>query len=133
MAHRHFLQLLAAITFGLCLLVFLIGFYAHLALYRDIFFISILFFVSFSIVTYMLGKQAAESTNKFAFTNLTLVFLFGKLLFSVVIIVGYKEIANPESNLFVLPFFLVYLCYTAFETYFMMRLAKINNHKSNTK
>jgi hypothetical protein len=133
MAHQQFLQPLAAITFGLLLLVFLIGLYAPLAPYRDIFFISILFFVFFSIVTYKLGKQAAESTNKFAFTNLTLVFLFGKLLLSVVIIVVYKELAAPESNLFVLPFFLVYLCYTAFETYFMMRLAKINSNKSNPK
>ena len=127
MAHRKFYLELAGLTLGLIVLALLTGLYTPLAPYQDIFWISILFFFLFSLLTYWLGNNAAQSDNKFAFTQVTFLFLFGKLLFSIFILIAYKKIADPENNLFVLPFFLVYLCYTAFETSFMMKLGRVNN------
>ncbi len=131
MAHQKFLRPLIGLTLALILLVILSGFYPPLAAYQDIFSISILFFVAFSMLTYWLADSAAHSNNKFAFTQVTFLFLFGKLLFSVLILVVYKMVALPETNLYVLPFFLVYLCYTVFETGFMMRLGRISGRQSD--
>lgn len=133
MSHQKFLRPFIGLTISLALLVVLIGFYPPLAAYQDIFIISILFFVAFSILTYWLADNAARSKNKFAFTQVTFLFLFGKLLFSVLILVVYKQIAMPENNLYVLPFFLVYLCYTVFETGFMMRLGRISGKQPEQK
>ena len=127
MAHRKFYLELSGLTIGLILLALLTGLYAPLAAFQDIFWISIVFFFLFSILTYRLGYSAAHSGNKFAFTQVTFLFLFGKLLFSIVILIAYKKIADPENNLFVLPFFLTYLCYTVFETSFMMKLGRVDN------
>ncbi|MFT4664555.1 MAG: Zn-dependent protease with chaperone function [Polaribacter sp.] len=130
MAHQKFLRPLIGLTLALILLVVLSGYYPPLASYQDIFSISIFFFVAFSVLTYWLADSAAHSSNKFAFTQATFLFLFGKLLFSVLILVVYKLVALPETNLYVLPFFLVYLCYTILETGFMMRLGRISGRQS---
>ncbi|MFK7806664.1 MAG: hypothetical protein AB8F74_02580 [Saprospiraceae bacterium] len=129
MSFQKFFRSLAGLTLGMILLAALSSFYPPLASYLDIFIISIVFFVVFSGVTFWLANNAAQSQNKFAFTQVTFLFLFGKLLFSVLILVVYKKIAIPEDNLFVLPFFLVYLCYTALETGFMMKLGRMSNKK----
>jgi len=133
MTHQNFLRPLLGLSLALFVLVILTGYFAPLAPYQDIFFISILFFVVFSIITYGLAHTAAHSSNKFAFTHVTFLFLFGKLFFSVLILIVYKKIAQPETDLFVLPFFLVYLCYTAFETGFMMKLGRISGKKSGKR
>lgn len=133
MAQKDFLRPLIGLTIALLGLAVLSSLYLPLAPYQDIFFLSILFFVCFSILTYRLGHSAAESSNKFAFTQVTFLFLFGKLLFSIVLLVIYKKMASPEDNLFVLPFFLVYLCYTVFETSFMMKLGRINHNQSEKR
>lgn len=131
MADKNFLRPLIGLTLVLIILVVLSGFYSPLAPYQDIFSISILFFVAFSVLTHWLANSAAHSSNKFAFTQVTFLFLFGKLLFSVLLLVVYKIVAVPETNLYVLPFFLVYLCYTVFETGFMMRLGRISGRQSD--
>ncbi|HHS95779.1 MAG TPA: hypothetical protein ENJ45_04250 [Phaeodactylibacter sp.] len=128
--HKKFLLSLLSLTGILSLLAFLCGFHPRTVPLQNIFIISIVFFFFFSLFSYWMGVNAAFSHNKFAFTRVTFIFLFGKLFLSIALLIAYKKIVEPESNLFVLPFFLVYICYTVFETGFMMRLGRIN-HQSN--
>ena len=109
MSHQKFYLQLAGLTIALIILALLTHFYPPIGIYQDIFGISILFYFLFSLLTYWLGHNAAQSTNKFAFTQVTFLFLFGKLLFSVIILISYKQITDTATNLFVLPFFLTYL------------------------
>ncbi len=127
MPYRSFLLQLAGLTGILVLLTLLLGVVAPLADFQGIVGVSILFFVLFSIVVYWLAGKAARSTNKYSFTHVTFLFIFGKLLFSVIIVLAYKKIAAPDTNWFVIPFFFIYLCYSIFETSFMMKLGRINN------
>ena len=84
------------------------------------------FFFFFSLLMFFMGSKAAKSKNKNDFTNAALGFTAGKMFFSMIIIIVYSKLGEPSSKLFVLPFFLVYIIYTAFETYFMMRIGKEN-------
>ena len=85
---------------------------------------SLAFFILLSILMYFIGKRNALSENKNDFTNVVLGFTMGKMFISAILIYLYIQLVEPEGKLFILPFFGIYLFYTVFETYFMMRLGK---------
>lgn len=92
--------------------------------YAALSWISIGFFSVVSVLMYATGKSAIKSSNKFAFTNLVMVYTMAKMFLAILIIVAFGKIMQPSTKLFILPFFGVYLFYTIFETYFMMKLSK---------
>jgi len=86
--------------------------------------LSLAFFVSLSILMYYSGKRGAQSENKNDFTNVVLGFTIGKMFIAILVIYAYIQLTQPAGKLFILPFFGIYLIFTAFETYFMMKLGK---------
>ncbi|MEZ5058490.1 MAG: hypothetical protein R2879_15765 [Saprospiraceae bacterium] len=80
------------------------------------------FFIFYSVLMYIVGSLSLKNENQKSFTSLVIGFTFGKMLLAVLIIVVYSQGYNPESQLYVVPFFLIYIVYTIFETSFMMRL-----------
>ena len=84
-----------------------------------------LFFVVFSIAVYFFGLAAAQSPNRQAFTNATMGFIFFKMMLSVAFVFVYVKLNKPPDALFIIPFFINYLCFTIFETRFMILLGKI--------
>lgn len=94
--------------------------------YSGLSWLSLAFFNMLSIFMYYTGHRAAQSTNKHHFTNVVMGFTIGKMMISILIILGYLKLAEPDDRLFILPFFGIYLIYTIFETYFLTRLGKMN-------
>jgi len=92
--------------------------------YQDFSWMSLVFFVLFTLAMYGVGTLTAKSKSTTAFTGTILGFTFGKMLFSLVLVVSYFQYMKPSSKAFVIPFFLVYLVFTVFETWFMMKLGK---------
>lgn len=78
---------------------------------------SIIFFVLLSIVVYHLGFRIAHLENKNAFTSFIMAFIFGKMMLSLIFLACFYILSQPSNKYFLVPFFLVYLCYTIFETY----------------
>ncbi len=95
-----------------------------LAPYQLLGWISLGGFVFLSIVMFLIGRSAANSANKNTFTNTIMVFTMGKMMLAIMIVYAYLQLAEPIDKFFVIPFFLVYFVFTAFETYFMMKLGK---------
>ena len=81
-------------------------------------------FVLLAIGMYFAGYQAARSSNKNDFTTVAMGFSGGKIFLAAIVILIFKELAQPETKFFILPFFGCYLAYTIFEVYFMMRLGR---------
>jgi len=73
---------------------------------------------------FILGGVTAKSTNKSLFTGVILGFTFGKIFLSLLVVIGYVQLAQPASKIFLLPFFIVYLIFTIFETYLMMQIGQ---------
>lgn len=88
--------------------------------------ISIVGFTLLSTVMYYAGTNAAKSSNKHDFTNIIMGFTMGKMVLSFMLIFAYLKLMEPEDKIFILPFFSIYLIYTIFETYFMMKLGRTN-------
>lgn len=83
-----------------------------------------LFFL-LTVAMFFAGYSAARSANKNDFTTAAMGFSGGKIFLSAILILIFTELAKPESKLFILPFFSIYVLYTIFEVYFMMRLGRL--------
>ncbi len=83
-------------------------------------------FTLLSVVMYYAGRKAAYSSNKHDFTNIIMGFTMGKMALAFMLIFAYLKLAEPTDKIFILPFFVIYLIYTIFETYFMMKLSRLN-------
>jgi len=133
MSQRSFFLQLFGITLLFAIVAIICSQIPAVSAYTGIFWLSIAFFFFFSLAMYFFAKKAALSSNRHAFTNVTIGTLAGKLLLSVVLLVIYKQVADPPDRLFIIPFFIVYLFYTMFETNFMIKLGRLSGNQTKTK
>jgi F0F1-type ATP synthase assembly protein I len=80
-------------------------------------------FIAICTALFFLGRRSAGAENKMLFSNVFLGATLVKMLVCGMLVVGYAILGEPESKLFIVPFFWLYGVYTAFEVYFLMRLS----------
>ena len=125
MTFQKFLILLGITIASAILLNFSLSFViSKLTNYNGIGLWSLILFSLISFILFFLGKQAAESANKLLFNNVIMASVFLKMMAAVVVLLVYKKQYHPESNAFLIPFFIVYFFFSIFETYFMVKLSK---------
>ena len=91
--------------------------------YTDISVYGVLMFSVLSILLYIFLSRSVYSSNKQLFLSITLANMLVKMVFSIVLLLVYKEVKQPLDGKFILPFLTIYLIFTIFETWFMVRLA----------
>ena len=84
---------------------------------------TIVLFIAFCGGLFYLGKRTARAENKFLFTNVFMGATMLKLFMCGGLIAAYVFLGSPENKLFVVPFFLSYMVYTALEVTFLMKLS----------
>lgn len=124
MPYRTFLWQLTLITAATALLLSAMHRLPEFYENRLLSWLSLAFFLVLSFLMFALGRRTAAAANKSAFIGTVMAFVFGKMLLSILLIALYSQEFRPESRYFVVPFFLVYLVYTIFETYFLMKLGR---------
>ena len=97
--------------------------------YQNFGWISWIVFFVLSLGMFFIGQKAAVSKNNFAFTQVVILTMIIKMVLAFFLCVLYYTIAQPANKYFIIPLFIVYLGFTVFETYFMM---KIGNSKSKS-
>ncbi len=124
MNRRKFYFLLGFVSLILCFV--LIPMHISTALYDNIGFsiFCLLFFIILSIIVYQIGENIANSKNKNDFTRLIIGVIAFKMFAAVAIVLIYDKLFLPTSNLFILPFFIIYFCYSIFEYYILIKLGK---------
>ncbi len=127
MTLRSFVSQLAALAVGVALLLILLHQLPQLGNNQSFSWISLSAFVVLSILMFVLGKWSAGDRNKSLFISMSILLGGSKMLLSVLLVIVYSKLMQPTSRAFVIPFFLVYLSFTIFETYFMMKLAQEKN------
>ncbi len=80
-------------------------------------------FAAFTYVAQLVAERIARSANPAALLNFVMVLTFAKMAFSLALVYGYYLYERPEGKSFLWPFFLVYLAFTSFETYALVRLS----------
>lgn len=84
---------------------------------------GIAMFTVLSILLYYFLRKSIFSPNKQLFLSITIANTLIKMVCSVGLLLIYKKIHNPIDGDFVLPFLIIYLVFTTFETWFMIRMA----------
>lgn len=85
---------------------------------------SVLMFTAVCIGLFFAGASAIQSSNKYAFTNLVTVSVFGKMVLAMVFLFAYQRVTKPQNEWFVAIFLVSYVAYTIFEVWFMTQLTK---------
>ncbi len=86
----------------------------------------LLLLLGFAMFTYgaqVVAERIAGGSNPAALLNYVMVLTFAKMAFSLALVYGYYLYARPASKAFLWPFFLVYLAFTTFETYALIKLS----------
>jgi hypothetical protein len=86
---------------------------------------TLLLFMLVCIGLFFAGRASAQSSNKYAFNNLIIASVFGKMLLAVAFLFVYQESMRPLNQWFVGIFLWAYINFTIYEVWFMMRLAKL--------
>jgi hypothetical protein len=85
---------------------------------------SIVYFTLFCIVLFSLAQKAVQSKDLNAINKLFMVSVLVKLATALAVVVGFLKWYQPEENLFVLPFIVAYIAFTAVEVFSLKKLVK---------
>lgn len=86
--------------------------------------VSVLLFSAFCLVIYWVARRLAASANLYKFNNVILMSIMGKLALTMAFLGIFRKIFMPESKYVYVPFLIIYIVYTIFETYFLTIIGK---------
>ena len=92
--------------------------------YIDIAYYAIPAFTILCVGIYFLTEYLEKQPNKGMLLNLVIMNVMFKFLIAIAVVMIYHKQREPEDGIFVLPFIIVYVVFTIFETYFMSLQAK---------
>lgn len=84
---------------------------------------TVVLFTILSIVLYIALRISVKSTNKQLFISYTILNMIIRMVMSIGLLLMYREIYKPVDGKFVLPFLVIYILFTIFETSFMLKIA----------
>ena len=124
MDRKTFFTYLSVLTVILLAITAIVHNKGEIGRFTDFSILCIASFYVFSILIFFMGLNAIKSRNKYSFNNLVILNMILKMVLIVLIILIYKQVKDFDSQGFIIPFLVIYLAYTIFETYFLMKLAK---------
>jgi len=83
----------------------------------------ILVFSILSFVIFLLGKNTVDHPVRTRFIGVTIANMMLKMFISIVIVLVYYKLRSPGDPYFIVPFIIIYIIYTIFETRFLLKLA----------
>lgn len=121
MQARKFLLELSLTTIATAIIVVVFNQWPVFAASSTFSWISLFFFVSLTILIFIVGNRAIRQKNVNALSQLVLGLVFVKLLACLMMIFLYKKFSTPSDHLFALPFLVIYLIYTIYEVVLLSR------------
>ena len=119
MSNSTFIRYLIAVTAAAIISVAALNLLLPISNYLDFTILTLILFFFFTIGIFFLGKKASASKSGNLFLYIIIINVFFKLIGSFLMVFLYVEVKTPESKLFVVPFLIIYLLFTIFETYFL--------------
>lgn len=92
----------------------------HLSFYS----ITILSFLLVSAIGLIAGFRTTANRNKSLFGGIALAVTLAKIFVAVLLAVVYVKLYPDISNWFILPFFLIYLYFTIYETFALIQIGR---------
>lgn len=127
MTFNYFLTRLLLISLLTALLLWALSFIPVIGGHAGFTWLSLLVFIGLSTGIYFPFKSAAHGNNKSLFTQLSMVFIVVKMLLSLTMLLVYNKAFHPGDRFFLVPFGIIYIVYTSFETWALGILGKVKN------
>ena len=89
----------------------------------DLSLISIFVFTVLSILLFLMLQRSVKSPNRQLFISYTMLNTLVKMVLSITLLVTYKKVVHPSDASFIIPFLVIYVIFTIFETKFMLQIA----------
>lgn len=99
--------------------------------YIDLSVISILVYILMSVLLYIIVRQLLVKSLHSKFLGLTFANVLIKFLVTFLLLFTYYNNFSPSDNNFVLPYLLIYIVFTVFEAWFMLRMSDSINPRKN--
>lgn len=125
MSINEFMRLILIALVLLLLILVPIHFIDGIRPFIDLTTILLIFFILLSFGVYFLGERFSRSKNKYLYNQLIILNFAAKLGISIGILFVYHTLTNPETNLFIVPFGIIYLAFTILEAVFMTKQSRI--------
>lgn len=122
MSVRQFTIQLTIVSIFVAVVLWLLSIFSIFHTHQQLSWMSLILFIMISVLMFFSGRWGVEHGNKSMFISLMYIYMGFKMLLSIILIMLYYLYVEPESNLFILPFFTVYFIFTIFESYFLMKL-----------
>lgn len=126
MSLSHFIRLLLITLAFLLLTLIPLHLIDVIRPFIDLSIILLIFFIVLSFGVYFLGERFVSSKNKYLYNQLILINFAAKLGISIGILFVYHNLTKPDSNLFIVPFGIIYLAFTVLEAVFMSKQSRIS-------
>ena len=85
---------------------------------------SISFFTFLSFITHFILTKGMSEKSSNSFLTFVYLAIFAKMILCVLAVLAYFFIEKPEKIYFIIPFFLLYICYTSFDTIHLVQKSK---------
>ena len=92
--------------------------------YNLLMYLSIGFFTALAIGVFHLSERAARMNSRTFFMQIVMINTMAKMFGSVALVIGYFSVIKPSTTKFIVPFLIVYILYTIFDAYFMMKQSR---------
>ena len=118
---KTYLQKLVSFSVMVFTISFLLFMIPELMFLKKFTWASIAFFTLLSGIIYFLGTIGVSGKSNYAFITYIYVSMGIKMMLCVVMVFSYLFFFKPEKIFFIIPFFLLYILYTVFETFFLVK------------
>jgi|APTNR8051073442_1049403.scaffolds.fasta_scaffold00229_18 hypothetical protein len=85
-------------------------------------------FILLAVLSFYAGRRSALSANKNDFSSLVIGLSMGKMMAAALGVIVYAKAVQPQSKLFIVPFFIIYAIFTVYETIVLTKLGRMTPH-----
>ncbi len=124
MTFQRFLTLLALTATAVALGIGALEWAPSVARHRALLWTSLAALTVFSLLVYLGARWTLKSRNPNMFSGFFLLSILPKMGLCIVLLLLYRKQCPDLDALAVLPFFGVYICFTAFEVFFLEKMVK---------
>ncbi len=122
----RFLLMLGSLSGAAALMLYLLHRLPVLQPHQRFSWIALGFFVVLTGLIYLWARISARHANPKLLLQIAMAAVLLKIVACVALVWGYVQAESPLQNRwFLLPFFSLYLLYTIFETYILMRFSRL--------
>ncbi len=129
----QFIKKLIIISLVIGVTISLLSLFEFFAKLQQVSWLCLAFFFFTTIFVHYIAIAGIQNKSNARFIIHVFGSLMGKFILCVLSILAYYKLASPGDLYFIIPFFIMYVIFTTFETYILAKLTRMGLTKPNSK